>query len=62
MTNKLNLNAMGVTEMNHAEMRNLDGGIWPLVILVALALGASGCATSRYVTKDTREIPQDTVQ
>jgi lactobin A/cerein 7B family class IIb bacteriocin len=31
--NRLDLNAYGVSEMNDAEMRETDGGIFPVVIL-----------------------------
>jgi len=35
--NTLDLNAYGVQEMNHQEMVETDGGVWPLV---RLAIGA----------------------
>ncbi len=45
------LNDFGVQEMNAEEMRKTDGGFIPLLIIVAVALVTSSCATSRYVVE-----------
>ena len=36
--NTLNLNAIGLQEMNVEEMRNIDGGIHPLVYILAWSM------------------------
>jgi lactobin A/cerein 7B family class IIb bacteriocin len=37
----LDLNSYGVSEMNVAEMQEVDGGFWPIILLGLLLL--SGC-------------------
>ena len=39
----LDLNAYGVSEMNHQEMVETDGGFLPLLIIAAVAIVASSC-------------------
>lgn len=41
--NELNLNAMGVTEMNNRQMKEVDGGILPLLVIAAGILLLSNC-------------------
>lgn len=36
----LNLNALGVQEMNAEEMREIEGGFWPLIIIIAVVLSS----------------------
>jgi lactobin A/cerein 7B family class IIb bacteriocin len=38
----LDLEKFGVLEMNAQEKREVEGGIWPLVVLIVVALLVSG--------------------
>ncbi|MDR1227323.1 MAG: class IIb bacteriocin, lactobin A/cerein 7B family [Prevotellaceae bacterium] len=47
----MDLEAMGLQEMNRSEMTEVEGGIIPLIIAaVAVAVVASSCASVKYTT------------
>jgi hypothetical protein len=43
----LDLNAMGVSELNEVEMKKVDGGLFIIALLFAAAFIAFGCLCNR---------------
>jgi lactobin A/cerein 7B family class IIb bacteriocin len=53
----MNLNELDVVEMNHTEMTETEGGIWPLVVIgVALIVSSCGGSSSNSSTTTTTKV------
>ncbi len=54
--NNQKLKNYGFQELSVAEMSNTTGGFIPLIVLAAIAIGASSCAVQKSVV---RTVPED---
>ena len=55
----LDLNAYGVEEINVVEMKEIEGGIIPIIIIGFLVLGTSSCATYRQAMSTPHSYEQE---